>query len=155
MLEIKQYTDPEFNLETVRTLFQAYQNFLGIPLDFQDFERELANLPGKYAPPTGNLYLAQWEQQPVGCAAFYGMSNDICEIKRVFVLPEFHGKRIGKQLMARTIQDATLAGYRCMRLDSLRRLKSAYSLYQKFGFYETAPYNHNPHPDVYYMEKAL
>lgn len=155
MLEIRQYTDKGFDLEAVKALFQAYQNFLGIPLEFQHFEVELVGLPGKYAPPTGNLYLALWEQQPAGCAAFYGMSEGICEIKRVFVLPEFHGKRVGRQLVERLIQDATRAGYRFMRLDSFRRLESAYRLYQSLGFYEIAPYNQNPQQDVYYMEKRL
>lgn len=155
MLEIRQYTDKGFDLEAVKALFCAYQDFLDIPLEFQQFEMELANLPGRYAPPAGNLYLVLWEQRPAGCAAFYGMSEEICEMKRVFVLPEFHGKGIGRQLVERLIQDATQTGYRFMRLDSFRWLESAYGIYRKFGFYEIAPYNQYPHPDVYYMEKIL
>jgi GNAT superfamily N-acetyltransferase len=154
-LEILGYQDDGFDLDAVKKLFGTYQQFLDINLDFQGFERELAELPGKYAPPSGNLYLALWEREPIGCTAFYPMAADMCELKRLFVLPGHQGKAVGKQLLERAMQDARARGYRVMRLDSMRRLASAGKLYEKFGFREISPYNQNPQPDAYYMERAL
>ncbi len=142
-------------LNAVRVLFKAYQDFLGIPLDFQDFEAEMANLPGKYSPPTGELYLALSHGDAVGCAAFYQMAEGICEIKRVYVIPTAQGLGLGKALFQRVLCDAKKLGYHYARLDSLKRLHKAAKLYHAVGFYEIAPYNINPHEDVYYMELDL
>lgn len=143
------------DLAAIRALFMEYQDFLDIDLDFQDFGAELAKLPGKYAPPTGRLFLARCEGKPAGCVAFYRMEEGVCELKRLYVSPPFVGKGIGKALFDRALEEAKAAGYTTMRLDSLRRLKDAGKLYEQYGFREIAPFNKNPHHDVYYMEKAL
>jgi len=143
------------SLAHVHALFRDYARELGISLGFQGFEEELAALPGKYAPPTGELYLATMEDVPVGCVGFYRMEEGMCELKRLYVRPTPQGHGIGKALMQRAIDDATARGYHVMRLDSLARLKSAAILYQHFGFAPTEPYNVNPQEDVYYMEKQL
>jgi len=159
LLTIDTVTTPGSDLEAVKALFQEYQAFLGIPLDFQNFDAELASLPGKFAPPDGRLYLAKLDNgsnsQPVGCVAYYRFSEDTCELKRLYVKPDCQGKALGRQLFERAIQDAKAQGYRRMVLDSLRRLDKAEKLYIQFGFTEIPPYNTNPHTDVYYMEKIL
>lgn len=143
------------DIQQVKALFQEYQQFLGLELDFQGFAQELAALPGKYAKPAGNLYLAYQEDKVAGCIAFYPFDDGICELKRLFVRPAFAGYGIGKALMLRALQDASSAGYRFARLDSLRRLKSAGKLYPTLGFYEIEPYNKTPLDDAYYMERQL
>lgn len=152
-LHTVQENDPR--LPEIRALFREYNDFLGFDLCFQGFEEELAALPGKYAAPSGRLYLALWNGEVAGCGAFYRFADGICEFKRLYVRPEFKGHGIGRAIMEQAIQDATLAGYHVMRLDSLRRLEEAGKLYITLGFREIAPYNHNPFDDVYYMERAL
>ncbi len=142
-------------MAAIKTLFREYQAFLAINLDFQDFEAELAGLPGKYSPPKGDLFLAVLDDEPVGCGAFYPMQEAICEIKRVYVKPQTQGHGIGKKLFRHLIESAAQAGYRYVRLDSLKRLDKAANMYRAFGFYEIEPYNENPHNDVYYMELDL
>jgi len=144
------------DLETIRTLFREYQDFIDVSLCFQSFDDELASLPGKYSgAKDGCLYLAESDDQPVGCVAFYRIDETTCELKRLFVRPAFHKQGIGKALMNRAIEDATKAGYQTMILDTLRRLEGAGQLYQRLGFSEIDPYNVNPHPDVAYYSKSL
>jgi putative acetyltransferase len=143
------------DLAHIRTLFCEYQAFLALNLDYQNFDAELANLPGRYAPPTGNLYLARWQHQPAGCAAYYQPDPEaqpgVCEIKRVFVRQAFQGVGLGKALMLQAMHDAAQAGYHTMRLDSLARLKPAVALYQRLGFVPTPSFNHDPNADVVYL----
>jgi GNAT superfamily N-acetyltransferase len=146
--------EPE-HLENAKALFREYQLSRGLPLDFQGFDREIENLPGHFRAPSGALYVALWDEQPVGCVAFYEWASGICELKRLFVKPETQGKSIGRKLMERAITDAKNLGFVHMRLDSLRRFEAAGRLYPKLGFYEIPPYNDNPYPDVYYMELQL
>lgn len=147
--------DPD-DLETVRTLFREYQDFIEVSLCFQSFDEELASLPGKYGlTRDGCLYLAESDGQPTGCVAFYRVDETTCELKRLFVRPSFHKQGIGKALMNRAIHDAAQVGYQTMILDTLRRLEDAGQLYQRLGFTEIEPYNVNPHPDVAYFEKSL
>lgn len=144
------------DLEVIRTLFREYQDFIEVSLCFQSFDEELASLPGKYGvAKDGCLYLAEVDDQPAGCVAFYRVHETTCELKRLFVRPPFHQKGIGKALMVRAIEDATSAGYQTMILDTLRRLKSAGQLYKQLGFVEIEPYNVNPHADVAYYSKPL
>lgn len=144
------------DLETIRTLFREYQDFIDVSLCFQSFDDELASLPGKYSlAKDGCLYLAESDGEPVGCVAFYRIDETTCELKRLFVRPAFHKQGIGKALMDGAISDAKKAGYQTMILDTLRRLESAGKLYQRLGFTEIEPYNVNPHPDVAYFTKAL
>jgi ribosomal protein S18 acetylase RimI-like enzyme len=142
-------------LDAAKILFREYQESRGLPLDFQNFDKEIDSLPAKFVPPSGALYVAFWGQQPVGCVAFYEWGPGICELKRLFVKPETQGKSIGRKLMERAILDAKNAGYRFMRLDSLRRFEAAGNLYPKLGFYDIPPYNENPYDDVYYMQLDL
>ncbi len=155
-LLIKTVTESGSDLDAVKTLFTAYNDFLDIDLDFQNFAEELASLPGKYHPnKNGQLYLACWNDEPVGCAAFYQFEEKTCELKRLYVSPNVQGKGIGKALMQQAITDATAMGYQRLLLDSLKRLKSARKLYEAFGFNDIDPYNVNPHDDVYYMALDL
>lgn len=147
---------PAFSLDALKALFLEYQNHLGISLCFQDFEGELEQLPGKYAPQKrGQLYLVCWKNLPVGCAGIYEHASGACEVKRVYVQPAYQGKGLGRMLMEAAITDARTLGYRTMILDSLRRLTAARALYETLDFQETAPYNENPHEDVYYMALDL
>ena len=103
-------------LEAVRTLFRSYQNWLGISLQFQDFEGELAGLPGKYAPPEGALLLARDGAQVVGLVGLRPLEAELCEMKRLYVLPEFQGRGIGHAPATAIIDAGRCAGYRAMRL---------------------------------------
>jgi GNAT superfamily N-acetyltransferase len=145
------------DIAAVRALFIEYQEYLDIDLDFQNFGEELAVLPGKYAPPHGRLFLARYDGKVAGCAAFYPMdeAGDVCELKRLYVRRDSANLGIGTALFERAMQEAQAIGYTTMRLDSLRRLKKAGRLYKHYGFYEIAPYNDNPHADVYYLERKL
>ncbi len=144
------------DLQSIRKLFSEYQDFIEISLCFQSFEEELDSLPGKYSSEHGGcLYLAEHDSQPAGCVAFYKIDNTTCELKRLFVRPEFHKLGLGRKLMETAIHDATDIGYQTMILDTLRRLESAGQLYQRLGFFEIEPYNVNPHADVAYYSKPL
>lgn len=154
-LQIIEVNEAPRYLSAAKALFREYQETRGLPLDFQGFDQEIENLPGHFVPPSGALYVALWDGQPVGCVAFYQMEPEICELKRLFVKPKAQGKAIGKKLTECAIAEAKLQGYRVMRLDSLRRFEAAGRLYPKLGFYEIPPYNDNPYPDVYYMERQL
>lgn len=143
------------DMASIRALFIEYQRHLALDLDFQNFGVELAALPGKYGPPRGLLLLGRYSGEVAGCAAFYPMSNTLCEFKRLYVRRAFAGKGVGKALMEAAIAAAKAAGYTHMRLDSLRRMTEAGKLYLQYGFYEIAPYNENPYEDVYYMEREL
>lgn len=142
-------------LDTIRTLFREYNAFLDIDLCFQDFEQELAELPGKYASPHGRLYLITCESQPIGCMALRPLDEGICEVKRLFIRPEYKGFGLGRLAMLRLLADARQIGYRAMRLDTLRRLAPALRLYESLGFREISAYNYNPHDDIVYLELAL
>lgn len=156
VLAIHTTQDPDFDLEAIKALFQEYNDGLDIDLGFQNFEMEFQLLPGKYHPSRlGQLYLATWNRQPAGCLGIYQLKPSVCELKRLYVKPEFQGLKIGKALMTQAILDARQFGYEALYLDSLRRMGSAQALYRKMGFYEIEPYNQNPYPDVYYMAMDL
>jgi GNAT superfamily N-acetyltransferase len=139
----------------VEALFREYQQSLGIDLDFQSFDEEMAALPGKYARPRGDILLAFHGGKPAGCIAWYPLKADICEIKRLYVRPVARGQQLGKYLLEYAIMAVRRQGYRKLRLDSLARLKKARKLYESFAFRPIAPYNVNPFPDVYYLELDL
>ncbi|MFZ4620629.1 MAG: GNAT family N-acetyltransferase [Bacteroidota bacterium] len=143
-------------IATIRTLFLEYQQWLNFSLCFQGFDKELAGLPGKYAPPAGRLYLAEFEGTIAGCIALRPMEESgVCEMKRLFVREEFRGKGIGKFLTKTILSDAVEIGYRTMRLDTLQRMETARALYKNLGFTEVPAYYHNPLESVIYMELAL
>lgn len=148
-------TSPE-QLPIVRSLFVEYQQWLNFSLCFQGFDKELAELPGKYAPPKGRLYIAEYDGTIAGCIALRPLEGEgICEMKRLYVKDEFRGKGIGRLLTEKILSDAKQIGYRTMRLDTLQRMETARALYAKLGFKIIPAYYDNPMDEVVYMELAL
>ena len=144
------------DIAQARDLFREYGASLGFPLCFQNFEEELATLPGKYAFPAGRLLLAFVDGAPAGCGALRPLNRDACEMKRLYVRPEYKGQGIGRQLAERLIAEAKLIGYTLMRLDTIpTQMMEASRLYLALGFHEIPPYYNNPQPGVSYMELLL
>jgi ribosomal protein S18 acetylase RimI-like enzyme len=143
-------------IEEVRLLFREYEAWLGVDLCFQSFEEELENLPGKYAKPSGRLFLALSAEKIAGCIALRKIGDATCEMKRLFVRPDFRGLRLGKMLIEKVIAEAKAIGYRRMRLDTLPdKMPEAVELYQFNGFREIPPYYENPHQETLFMELDL
>lgn len=139
-----------------RELFLEYARSLDFSLCFQNFDRELAELPGDYAPPDGRLSLAECEGQLAGCVALHRLEPGVCEMKRLYLRPNFRGKGIGRALAAHIIAEARQIGYRCMHLDTVEpAMKDAVAMYRKLGFTEIAPYRVNPMTGVMYTELQL
>jgi ribosomal protein S18 acetylase RimI-like enzyme len=144
------------NMELVRELFREYQQELAVDLCFQDFEGELASLPGPYASPKGAVFLASSDGDVAGCVAFKPLGGEACELKRLYVRPAFRGRGIARALCEHAIFEAKRKAYRVMRLDTLERLESAVRLYKDLEFVEIDPYYDNPLPEpVLFMERAL
>jgi putative acetyltransferase len=142
-------------LELIGALFREYEDGLGVDLRFQSFEEELADLPGKYAPPRGRLLLALDDEAPAGCVALRPITDDVCEMKRLFVRQPYRGRGLGRALATRIINEARAIGYRRMCLDTLRPLRAAMRLYESLGFKKRQPYYQNPLPDTVYWELDL
>jgi GNAT superfamily N-acetyltransferase len=139
-----------------RELFLEYAQSLGFSLCFQNFDRELAGLPGDYAPPEGRLLLVECEGQLAGCVALHKLDSGVCEMKRLYLRPPFRGKGLGRALTERIIAEARQIGYRRMRLDTVEPvMKDAVAMYGKLGFKEIAPYRPNPIAGTMYMELKL
>jgi putative acetyltransferase len=139
-----------------RELFLEYAQSLGFSLCFQNFDKELAELPGDYAPPEGRLLLAEFAGQLAGCVALHRLDHDTCEMKRLYLRPQFRGKRLGRALADCIILEARSIGYRRMRLDTVGPvMKDAVVMYRKIGFKEIAPYRPNPMAGTLYMELQL
>jgi putative acetyltransferase len=137
----------------VRGLFVEYAQSLNFSLCFQLFDVELAELPGKYAPPRGRLLLAESEGDVAGCVALRGLEPGICEMKRLYVRPEFRGRGLGRKLAEAVCREAKEAGYKSIRLDTVEpAMKDAVELYRRLGFREIAPYCANPVEGAMYME---
>ena len=148
--------ESEDQINTVRRLFEEYAAGIGISLCFQNFDQELATLPGKYAPPSGCLLLAYVDEELAGCIALRAMSDSRCEMKRLFVRPAFRGTGLGRVLVEALINKARAIGYKSMLLDTLPgRMDSAIALYKKIGFEEIAPYYENPVENAKFMELKL
>ncbi len=154
MLQILQVNTTQ-NLEFARALFKEYTASLGFDLDFQNFKEELANLPGDYAPPDGRLLIAFWQEQVTGCVALRKLEDRICEMKRLYVRPQFQGKGIGKALAEAIIEKARKIGYFRMCLDTISSMDRARALYLSLGFKEIAPYRYNPIKGAAFMELGL
>lgn len=152
--EIVDAHHPQF-IPEVRQLFLEYADSLNVPLDFQNFDEELKSLPGDYVPPGGALLLALSDQQFAGCVAMRPLEKNICEMKRLFVRPQWRGTKLGRMLTAKVIQRARDAGYQFMRLDTLPSMERARSLYASLGFYEIEPYRFNPIAGTSFMEVKL
>lgn len=154
-VEIFQAFSPH-HIEQARTLFLEYADSLGFSLCFQGFEDELKNLPGAYSPPPGRLLLASQNGIPAGCVALRPLESNICEMKRLYVRPEYRGKRVGRMLVDRIIAEARLIGYESMRLDTVAStMKDAIALYRRRGFNEIPPYRDNPIAGALYLELVL
>ena len=143
-------------IEQARQLFQEYSAWLQIDLCFQGFEKELAELPGNYAPPGGRLLLAYDDAQLVGCVALRKIGEGVCEMKRLFLRDRFRGKGLGRSLIEAIISEAQQIGYERMRLDTLPpKMDKAIALYHELGFKESEPYYNNPVPGAMFMELSL
>jgi putative acetyltransferase len=142
-------------IEIVRELFLEYEQAIKVDLCFQNFKDELAKLPGDYAPPQGALLLAVYNQKTAGCIALRKINESTCEMKRLYIRPEFRGKSFGKELTLTVIDKARRIGYTKMRLDTLPIMKEAIQLYKSLGFCEIDPYRHNPVEGALFMELDL
>ncbi|GAH35199.1 unnamed protein product [marine sediment metagenome] len=136
-------------------MFREYEKFLGVDLCFQSFEEELAELPGKYAPPRGALLLARQAEHTAGCVAVRDLVHGICEMKRLFVRPKYRGCGLGRVLAREIIEAAIELGYSHMRLDTLDWLRRAMRLYESLAFKQIKAYYNNPLPGVVYWELDL
>jgi ribosomal protein S18 acetylase RimI-like enzyme len=138
-----------------RILFAEYAASLDFELDFQNFNDELALLPGGYAPPEGCVLLAEHSGRFVGCVALRKIDTEICEMKRLFVIPEFRGKNLGRTLAREVINAARELGYKHMRLDTVASMTAANALYVSLGFRPIAAYCYNPLDQANYYELSL
>jgi putative acetyltransferase len=141
----------ESDLVEVRGLLREYATSLAFPLDFQDFDRELAELPGAYAPPRGALLLARGQ----GCVALRPLGDTTCEMKRLYVRPQARGAGLGRKLAETIVAEARRLEYARMRLDTVPGMETAQALYEQLGFREIAPYTTNPVAGTRFLELDL
>jgi ribosomal protein S18 acetylase RimI-like enzyme len=149
------FAETKEHLVIVQELFLEYATSLGFSLCFQDFDKELAELPGEYVLPDGCLILAMDETNAVGCVALRKIDNDICEMKRLYVKPSSRGEGVGRKLVKAIIEEAEKIGYTYMRLDTVPAMKEAIALYRSMGFYKVEPYRENPIEGALCMELNL
>ena len=147
------------DLAAVRGLFREYAEQLGVDLDFQGFDAELAELPGDYAAPRGTLLLARVGGEAAGCCALRPIDDvdyaNAAEMKRLYVRKAFRGFGLGRQLAEAILAAAVALGYDCVLLDTLDEMESARALYEDLGFEEIPPYYHNPLPGAHYLKVDL
>jgi len=154
-MKFVQAQSPE-EIEIARELFREYAAGLKIDLCFQSFDQEVDGLPGNYAPPLGRLLLAIEGEQIAGCIALRPFGDDDCEMKRLYVRPEFRGQGLGKKLVTILIDAARQKGYERMLLDTLPgKMEEAIALYRSLGFREIAAYYNNPVAGALFMELGL
>ena len=150
--------EPE-QLDATRAIFREYADSLDADLCFQDFERELVELPGAYQPPRGDLLLAMVDGQVAGCCALRPLDEvdyaNACEMKRLYVRKAFRGLGLGRQLAERILDAARLAAYDSILLDTLSDMEAARALYEDLGFEDVPPYYHNPIAGAHYLRARL
>ena len=146
-------------MEEVREIFLEYASKLDVDLSFQDFEEELATLPGEYAPPRGQIILAEVDGALAGCCALRPLDtadySNAAEMKRLYVRKAFRGFGLGRSLAEAILDAARLRGYACVLLDTLDGMESARALYTDLGFEEIPPYYHNPVAGSHYLKVDL
>jgi ribosomal protein S18 acetylase RimI-like enzyme len=148
--------ESDAEIAQTRDLFLEYAKSLGFSLCFQNFDQELAGLPGEYASPHGRLLLAEYDGQLAGCVALHKLEPEICEMKRLYLRTRFRGKGLGRALAETIIAEARAIGYRRMRLDTVEPvMKDAVGIYRRLGFKEIPPYRANPIAGALYMELQL
>lgn len=146
------------DVEQARVLFREYAASLNVDLCFQNFDEELATLPGAYAPPCGRLLLGGPTERPLGCIALRPLPNGdpaIGEVKRLYVRPDARGTGLGRALVRHVLDDALAIGYRELKLDTLPTMNAARALYESLGFRDCAAYYRNPIGGVSYMSLTL
>jgi ribosomal protein S18 acetylase RimI-like enzyme len=150
------------DLAAVRALFREYAASPDVAPNFPDvlarqgFERELATLPGAYAPPRGVLLLARVAGEPAGCVACRPLAErGVCEMKRLYVRPAFRAAGLGRALVERVVAEAARVGYARMRLDTLPSMTAAQRLYRALGFRDIPPYGEPAAPGAVFLERAL
>ena len=146
-------------LDAVRTIFREYADSLGIDLHFQNFDAELAQLPGEYAAPRGHLLLAEVYGAIAGCCALRPLDSadypNAAEMKRLYVRKAFRGFGLGRELAEAVLDAARQGGYACVLLDTLDEMESARALYTDLGFEEIPPYYHNPVAGAHYLKADI
>lgn len=146
-------------LEAVRVIFREYAESLGIDLSFQDFERELQQLPGDYASPRGALLLASVDGVVAGCCALRPLDAvdypNAAEMKRLYVRKAFRGLGLGRQLVEQTLDAARVGGYACVLLDTLSDMEAARALYDDLDFVEIPPFYLSPIAGAHYLKVDL
>jgi GNAT superfamily N-acetyltransferase len=145
----------EMQINIARELFVEYAKSLNIDLCFQNFDKEVNGLPGDYALPQGRLLLATFESMVAGCVALKRISDEVCEMKRLYVRSELRGKGIGKRLTTDLMEQARAIGYTQMRLDTLPLMKEAITLYRSLGFESIAPFRDLAVPGALFMQARL
>lgn len=147
------------DLDEVRAIFREYAEGLGVDLCFQQFDEELATLPGEYAAPRGALLLARVDGELAGCCALRPLDaadySNAAEMKRLYVRKAFRGFGLGRQLAEAALDAARQAGYACVLLDTLDDMEAARALYEELGFEDIPPYYHNPVAGAHYLKADL
>lgn len=151
--------DTSAQINATRQIFTEYAGQLGLDLCFQNFEAELAELPGEYNSPQGALLLALVDGDVAGCCALRPLSSvdypNAAEMKRLYVRSPFRGLGLGRQLAEAALDAARIAGYHCVLLDTLDDMESARALYEDLGFIGIPPYYHNPIAGAHYLKVDL
>jgi carbonic anhydrase len=143
------------DIATIRELFEEYWNSFGFTPCFQGFDREVAGLPGAYAPPGGRLALAVLDGEAAGCVALRRFDAERCEAKRLYVRPAFRGRGLGRDLLQWVIDEARAAGYREMVGDTMPVMSQALEMYDRVGFERTGAYSEKATPGAIYLRLKL
>ena len=147
-------TDTEY--QEAAGLFQEYAAAIGIDLEFQDFNKEVAKIRAHYQRPLGALFLVRRPKgEASGCVAIRPLEGSVCELKRMYLRPGLRGSGAGRMMLQKALSTALELGYTHMRLDTLSSMKAAIGLYTHAGFYEIEAYRYNPFPTARFFEIAL